>query len=103
MCSLQSHLYALGMTMLYAAAYNTSPSAHHGNKNLALDQMLTSMTRDEYDQRASLDDVISDCAINLKGMAPSKICQKLVMEAKLDISVEGTCTSMDLVPTHCTV
>ena len=84
----QSHLFSLGMTMLYAAEYNPDEM---GLRELtsSLSSLIAHMTTDDYEDRANIEDVIKACEKNLTGRSSEQICQQLASAVKLNSSAEG--------------
>ena len=84
----QSHLFSLGMTMLYAAEYNPDEM---GRRELtsSLSSLIAHMTTDDYEDRANIEDVIKACEKNLTGRSSEQICQQLASAVKLNSSAEG--------------
>ena len=77
------------MTMLYAAGYNTVTDNHSLDLSPELEDVITAMTMDEYDDRATLESVLDQCHVMLEGASSEVICGQLAAMDKLDASLEG--------------
>ena len=75
--------------MLYAAGYNTLTANHSLDLSPELEDVITAMTMDEYDDRATLETVLDQCHAMLEGASSEDICGQLAAVVKLDASLEG--------------
>ena len=78
-------MYSLGMTLVYAAEYNSS---EYGTCDLNDDvnNLLTHMTADDYEDRADIDSVIRVCQHQLGQVSPQEVCNVLVATGRDDLS-----------------
>lgn len=69
--SWQSHLFSLGMTLLYAAEYNGEP-----NQEICLElrELFGCMTSEHLDTRPDLESIITQCEEELCGKSSQEIC-----------------------------
>lgn len=79
--------------MLYAAGYNTVTDNHSLDLSPELEDVITAMTVDEYDDRATLEYVLEQCDTQLQDTSSEEICGQLADIEKLDTSVQGRFTT----------
>ncbi|KAL5022627.1 hypothetical protein ScPMuIL_001782 [Solemya velum] len=77
--SYKSHLYSLGMTLLFAAEYNGEPAKTNITDDLQ--EILGCMTSDDLGLRPDLESVIIHCEEQLGGKLSQDICSQLVAES----------------------
>ncbi|XP_060074795.1 kinase non-catalytic C-lobe domain-containing protein 1-like [Ylistrum balloti] len=68
----KSHLYSLGMTLLYAAEYNVDPSRPEISQELR--ELFGCMTAEVLTSRPSLEDIITLCEEELVGKSSQEVC-----------------------------
>ncbi|XP_012936876.1 uncharacterized protein LOC101848743 [Aplysia californica] len=76
--SFKSHLFSLGMTLLYATEYNTQSDDPRAALGDVFTDLLTTLTNDDPDLRPSLDTVIEACELSLGEESSQEICLKII-------------------------
>ena len=83
----QSHLFSLGMTLLYAAEYNVDRTTEAISSELR--DLLGRMTADSYKSRPDLESVITLCEEQLCGQSSQEVCCGIAAIAGFGLPPEG--------------
>ncbi|GFS11535.1 protein very KIND-like [Elysia marginata] len=76
--SFKSHLFSLGMTLLFATEYNTGSDDPRAEISDTFTDLLTSLTQDDSQLRPDLDTVIEACEATLGAESSQDICLGIV-------------------------
>ncbi|XP_059174444.1 kinase non-catalytic C-lobe domain-containing protein 1-like [Physella acuta] len=76
--SYKSHLFSLGMTLLYVTEFNTRSADPQAQLSDAFTDLLASLTNEDVDLRPDLEAVLSACSAGLKGQDSQEICLRIV-------------------------
>ncbi|GFO14629.1 protein very kind-like, partial [Plakobranchus ocellatus] len=76
--SFKSHLFSLGMTLLFATEYNTGSDDPRSEISDRFTDLLTSLTQDDSQLRPDLDTVIEACERTLGVESSQDICLRIV-------------------------
>ena len=83
----QSHLFSLGMTLLYAAEYNVDHTTDAVSPELR--DLLGRMTADNFKARPDLESVITLCEEQLCGQSSQEVCCGIAAIAGFGLPTEG--------------
>ena len=76
------------MTLLYSAKYtNGSNADNKAGLTSAMTKLLMTMTTDNYDDRASLEQVMKKCDEALQDSSAFSVCKKIAAVVKFDTSI----------------
>ncbi|KAK7109186.1 uncharacterized protein [Littorina saxatilis] len=77
-CSYESHLYSLGMTLLFAVEYSGGPEGQDAKSALSQDltDLLTHLTQDNPGNRPDLELVLEYCDRALQDASSQEVCQR---------------------------
>ena len=89
-CLLQSHLFSVGMSMLYAVRYTTETDNPRPMLGNAITDLLGRLTCDEVTKRPDLHEVIRWCDDALQGKSSQDICLNLCSAFIHTTSIQGT-------------
>ncbi|XP_050395691.2 uncharacterized protein LOC126814532 isoform X2 [Patella vulgata] len=94
--SFKSHLFSLGMTMLYGVEYNIQTEEPKHDLSPTLSDLLTNLCADDHSQRPSLIEVIKLCDDILEDRLSQYICSCMITNFIRGSPVEKGTTILDL-------